>query len=454
MKEDGTFERMSKTEALSLHARAATSCRRVLGGIKDMGALPDALFVIDVGYHKIAVTEAKKLGIPIVGVVDTNHNRRRHRLRDSGQRRLEPRDPPLRARRRRRGARRQAASTIQEIVSQPATSSSRCEEPTKARNGPFATVTSEGASQPLFHDIGRNECSGAGNGGNHRKHGDGAAPAHRARHDGMQEGADRSGRRHREGRGAAAHQERRQGEQGRRARRRRRRRSASPSRRTGRPARWSRSTARPTSSRRTTTSARSRTSSRSSSRASNPADVAALSARTLAAGETVEARRVGARAEDRREHHDPPLRARCDAQGELASYLHGTRIGVLVDYTGGDETLGKDLAMHVAATKPVARVARPGAGRASSTRSARSPAARAAESGKPAEIVAKMVEGAVDKFLDEVTLLRQPFVKDDKQTVEQMLEGAGRARERLHALRRRRGHREEARTTSPPKWPR
>src|SRR6478735_5384573 len=69
----GTFERMSKREALSLQ-RELDKLQKSLGGIKDMTALPDAIFVIDVGYHKIAVTEAQKLGIPIVAVVDTNHN--------------------------------------------------------------------------------------------------------------------------------------------------------------------------------------------------------------------------------------------------------------------------------------------------------------------------------------------------------------------------------------------
>ncbi|MEP6679021.1 MAG: 30S ribosomal protein S2, partial [Betaproteobacteria bacterium] len=73
MKLDGTFERMSKREALSL-SRELNKLEKSLGGIKDMNALPDAIFVIDVGYHKIAVTEAKKLGIPIVAVVDTNHS--------------------------------------------------------------------------------------------------------------------------------------------------------------------------------------------------------------------------------------------------------------------------------------------------------------------------------------------------------------------------------------------
>jgi small subunit ribosomal protein S2 len=73
MQQDGTFEKMSKREALTLQ-REMDKLNRSLGGIKEMNALPDALFVIDVGYQKIAVTEAKKLSIPIVGVVDTNHS--------------------------------------------------------------------------------------------------------------------------------------------------------------------------------------------------------------------------------------------------------------------------------------------------------------------------------------------------------------------------------------------
>jgi small subunit ribosomal protein S2 len=73
MAQDGTFEKMSKREALTLQ-REMDKLNRSLGGIKEMNALPDALFVIDVGYQKIAVTEANKLSIPIVGVVDTNHS--------------------------------------------------------------------------------------------------------------------------------------------------------------------------------------------------------------------------------------------------------------------------------------------------------------------------------------------------------------------------------------------
>jgi len=73
MSQDGTFERLGKKEALMLQ-REMVKLEKSIGGIKDMNGLPDAIFVIDVGYHKIAVTEAGRLGIPVVGVVDTNHN--------------------------------------------------------------------------------------------------------------------------------------------------------------------------------------------------------------------------------------------------------------------------------------------------------------------------------------------------------------------------------------------
>jgi elongation factor Ts len=115
---------------------------------------------------------------------------------------------------------------------------------------------------------------------------------------------------------------------------------------------------------------------------------------------------------------------RLAAQGRLASYVHGTRIGVLVDYTGGDDALGKDLAMHVAATKPMA-VSREQVPADVVAKERTIAAARAAESGKPANIVEKMVEGAVAKFLAEVTLLPQPFVKNDKQTVAEIVKAHG-----------------------------
>ncbi|MBX3621945.1 MAG: elongation factor Ts [Rhizobacter sp.] len=109
--------------------------------------------------------------------------------------------------------------------------------------------------------------------------------------------------------------------------------------------------------------------------------------------------------------------------GKLAAYLHGTRIGVIVEFDG-DDTAAKDVAMHVAAMKPVSLSAADVP--ASLIEKERSVAAlKAAESGKPADIVTKMVEGSVQKYLKEVSLFSQPFVKNDKQTVEQMLKAAG-----------------------------
>ncbi len=110
---------------------------------------------------------------------------------------------------------------------------------------------------------------------------------------------------------------------------------------------------------------------------------------------------------------------RFDGGSKLINYLHGTRIGVMVEFDG-DEVAAKDVAMHVAAMKPVALSSNEVP--ADLIEKERSVAnAKAAESGKPADIVAKMVEGSVQKYLKEVALLSQPFVKNDKQTVEQML---------------------------------
>jgi len=121
---------------------------------------------------------------------------------------------------------------------------------------------------------------------------------------------------------------------------------------------------------------------------------------------------------------------RIEAKGSIASYLHGTKIGVLVDYEGPEE-VGKDLALHVAFARPryMSRAEVP----ADVVERERAIlAARANESGKPAEIVAKMVEGGLNKFTGEISLLGQPFVKDDKQTVEKMLAAR---KTRLHAFR-------------------
>ena len=153
--------------------------------------------------------------------------------------------------------------------------------------------------------------------------------------------------------------------------------------------------------------------------AKKPADVNALAQLPLNGAAVEEARKelvgkIGENISVRRFAH-------VGAQGRLASYLHGgSKIGVLVDVVGGDDTLAKDLAMHIAASKPVALAAsNVPAELVQKERAIAS--AKAAESGKPANIVEKIVEGSVQKFLKEVTLLGQPFVKDDKQSVEQLL---------------------------------
>jgi elongation factor Ts len=155
---------------------------------------------------------------------------------------------------------------------------------------------------------------------------------------------------------------------------------------------------------------------------SNPADVAALGALPLESS-TVDAVRlalvgkIGENVSIRRF-------VRFESANKLASYLHGTRIGVLVEFTGADEQVGKDVAMHVAAMKPVSLSSDDVP--AELIAKERSIAEqKAAESGKPAEIVAKMVDGSIQKYLKEVSLLNQTFVKNDKQTIEQMLKAAG-----------------------------
>src|SRR3954469_20151555 len=156
----------------------------------------------------------------------------------------------------------------------------------------------------------------------------------------------------------------------------------------------------------------------------NPADVAALSALPYSQdgfGPTLEDVRKGLIGKIG-ENMSFRRFKRFSGGGKLASYLHGTRIGVVVKYEG-DERAAKDVAMHVAAMKPVALSSKDVP--AELIEKERSIASqKAAESGKPAEIVAKMVEGSVQKYLKEVSLLNQPFVKNDKQTVEQMLKAA------------------------------
>jgi elongation factor Ts len=110
--------------------------------------------------------------------------------------------------------------------------------------------------------------------------------------------------------------------------------------------------------------------------------------------------------------------------GLVDSYLHGTRIGVVVELAGGDNELARDIAMHVAASRPVC-VDETGVSADVIEKEREIYTAQAADSGKPAEIVAKMVEGRVKKFLKEVTLLGQPFVKNPDVTIEQLLKEKG-----------------------------
>jgi elongation factor Ts len=149
----------------------------------------------------------------------------------------------------------------------------------------------------------------------------------------------------------------------------------------------------------------------------NPADVESL-AKLSVAGENVEAKRqalvqkIGENLAIRRF-------VRMQSADKLVQYLHGVKIGVMVDYDGDDD-MGKGVAMHIAFAKPQfmskAEVAADVVARERAVQEA-----RAKESGKPAEIAAKMVEGALSKFLAEITLLGQPFVMNDKLTVEKAL---------------------------------
>jgi len=153
----------------------------------------------------------------------------------------------------------------------------------------------------------------------------------------------------------------------------------------------------------------------------DPADVAALSAMAYAQdgfGPTLEDVRKGLIGKI---GENMAIRRfqRYSGGGALASYLHGTRIGVIVEFDG-DPLAAKDVAMHVAAMKPAA-LAQADVPAALVDKERKIAAEKAAESGKPPEIVAKMVEGSVQKFLKEVSLLNQPFVKNDKQSVGQML---------------------------------
>ncbi|TDR73836.1 translation elongation factor Ts [Paludibacterium purpuratum] len=153
----------------------------------------------------------------------------------------------------------------------------------------------------------------------------------------------------------------------------------------------------------------------------NPADVEALGA-VVVGGQSVEEIRKAAIAK-LGENMSVRRFVRYETAGKIATYLHGSKIGVIVDFTG-EEQLGRDVAMHVAASKPIC-VSKDQVPAETLETERRIYTEQAAQSGKPADIVAKMVEGRVTKYLAEVTLMGQPFVKDPDLTVEKLLAQKG-----------------------------
>lgn len=157
----------------------------------------------------------------------------------------------------------------------------------------------------------------------------------------------------------------------------------------------------------------------------NPADVDVLMAMPIkAGGESIEEARRGLIATIGENINVRRFFRQEAGSGNLSSYLHGSRIGVLVEVEGGDAALAKDVAMHIAASKP-ACVDESGVSQDMLDKEKEIFSAQAEASGKPAEIIEKMVQGRLRKFLGEITLLGQPFVKDPDQTVGQLLKAAG-----------------------------
>ncbi len=159
----------------------------------------------------------------------------------------------------------------------------------------------------------------------------------------------------------------------------------------------------------------------------NPADIDALLALPIANGSgTVEETRMALVMKLGENLSVRRIERYSTTTGKLATYLHGNKIGVMVNYTGGDESLGKDLAMHIAASKPKS-VDASGVNPEDIATERRIAIEKAKESGKPEAMLEKIAEGTVQKFLKEVTLLGQVFVKaeDGKQTIEQLLKSKG-----------------------------
>ncbi len=159
---------------------------------------------------------------------------------------------------------------------------------------------------------------------------------------------------------------------------------------------------------------------------SNPADVEALSKLPFNDGQpvTVEQARANLVAKLGENMAVRRFVRYASDKGHIGTYVHGRKIGVMVELQGGDEALARDIAMHIAASRPayVNKTEVP-AGVIEKEKEIFS--AQAAESGKPADIIEKMVQGRINKFVNEVTLLGQPFVKDPDTTVEKVLKSKG-----------------------------
>lgn len=154
----------------------------------------------------------------------------------------------------------------------------------------------------------------------------------------------------------------------------------------------------------------------------NPADIEAVATLTMGTSTAEETRaqlvgKIG-------ENITPRRFVRPVVQGKLASYVHGSKIGVLLDLVGGDDALAKDIAMHIAAAKPKSLDAS-GIDASLIEAERRVAIEKAKEAGKPEAMLEKIADGTVQKFLKEVTLLSQIFVKDDKVTIEQLLKSKG-----------------------------
>ena len=158
--------------------------------------------------------------------------------------------------------------------------------------------------------------------------------------------------------------------------------------------------------------------------ADKPADIAALSALPLDSGESVEEVRANLVAKIGENIQVRRFELLSSSEGQVFAYNHGVRIGVAVAMTGGDETLGKDIAMHIAASRPIC-VAEENVPADELAKEKEILIAQAEGSGKPANIIEKMVEGRIKKYLSEITLLGQDFVKNSDITVGELLKNAG-----------------------------